>query len=266
MALIVLASAQGSPGVTTTALGLALAWPIPCLLIDADPTGASAISAGYFRGGKDIAAAATLIDLAISHRSDRLEKDLPAAAMMIPGTTVSFIPGASSHTQAPSLTTLWRPLAHALIQLERTGQDVIVDAGRLGLVGSPQPLIDAADLMLLTLRSDLPALAGARSWAQSLREDFERRAAQTRLGALLIGPGDPYQGREIAKVLRVPIVAEVIFDPAAAAVLSRGISATRRRTSTALTRSLKTATWKIHAALDNVSPGAAALAATGSTS
>jgi sugar diacid utilization regulator len=38
MAMIVLASAAGSPGATTSALGLALTWPRPVLLIEADPT------------------------------------------------------------------------------------------------------------------------------------------------------------------------------------------------------------------------------------
>ena len=51
----------------------------------------------------------------------------------------------------------------------RHGRDVIIDAGRLGLIGSPEPLIYAADLMLLVMRSDLVALAAARSWAETLR-------------------------------------------------------------------------------------------------
>jgi hypothetical protein len=50
MALIVLTSASGSPGVTTTALGLALTWVRPVLLVEADPTGGSGSPAGYFRG------------------------------------------------------------------------------------------------------------------------------------------------------------------------------------------------------------------------
>ena len=33
MAVVALASASGSPGVTTTALGLALLWPRPVLLV-----------------------------------------------------------------------------------------------------------------------------------------------------------------------------------------------------------------------------------------
>src|SRR3546814_8260143 len=50
MAVIALCSASGSPGVTTTSLGLALLWPRPVLLVEADPTGGSGILAGYFRG------------------------------------------------------------------------------------------------------------------------------------------------------------------------------------------------------------------------
>ena len=44
MAVVALASASGSPGVTTTALGLALLWPRPVLLVEADPTGGSRLA------------------------------------------------------------------------------------------------------------------------------------------------------------------------------------------------------------------------------
>lgn len=50
MALVTLVSAAGSPGVTTTGLGLALCWPRPVVLVEADPAGSSALAAGYFRG------------------------------------------------------------------------------------------------------------------------------------------------------------------------------------------------------------------------
>jgi cellulose biosynthesis protein BcsQ len=50
MAVIALASAAGSPGVTTTAVGLAFSWPRPVLLVEADPTGSSGFLAGFFRG------------------------------------------------------------------------------------------------------------------------------------------------------------------------------------------------------------------------
>ena len=72
MAVIALASAAGSPGVTTSALGLALTWPRPVLLIEADPTGGSAMLAGFFRG--TTAHTAGLIDLAWAHREGLLDR------------------------------------------------------------------------------------------------------------------------------------------------------------------------------------------------
>ena len=53
MALIVLASASGAPGVSTTALGLTLNWHRSVLLVDADPTGSSAVFAGYFQEARN---------------------------------------------------------------------------------------------------------------------------------------------------------------------------------------------------------------------
>ena len=66
MSLIVLTSASGSPGVTTTALGLALGWPRPAVLVEADPTGGSAIAAGYLRG--EVVPPEAMIDLALAQQ------------------------------------------------------------------------------------------------------------------------------------------------------------------------------------------------------
>ena len=70
MALIVLTSASGSPGVTTTALGLALTWPRPVLLVEADPTGGSG-DAGRVLPRPDRPDPDSLIDLAFAHRDGR---------------------------------------------------------------------------------------------------------------------------------------------------------------------------------------------------
>jgi hypothetical protein len=50
MAVFCCVSASGSPGVTSTVLGMALCWPRPVLVVEADPTAGSAILAGRFRG------------------------------------------------------------------------------------------------------------------------------------------------------------------------------------------------------------------------
>ena len=50
MAIIVLTSVGASPGVTTTALGLALQWPRECLLVDADPHPCRTVESGETYG------------------------------------------------------------------------------------------------------------------------------------------------------------------------------------------------------------------------
>ena len=82
MALIVLTSAAGSPGVTTTAVGLALTWPRPVLLVEADPTGGSAVLAGYLP--RQHRPPGGLIDLAWAHRQGSLAAALPGLTMPIP--------------------------------------------------------------------------------------------------------------------------------------------------------------------------------------
>ena len=141
MAVVALTSASGSPGATTTALGLALLWPRPILLVEADPTGGSGLLAGYFHGTREYEAG--LIELALT--ASNLSDALADVARPIEGTTVSFVAGTRSHTQASALPDLWAPLAETLGELETSGQDVIVDAARLGLHGSPDPQLDAAD-------------------------------------------------------------------------------------------------------------------------
>lgn len=220
MSLIVLTSASGSPGVTTTALGLALGWSRPVLLVEADPTGGSAVAAGYLRGS--LVPPEAMIDLALAHQDGDLLEVLPQVTQPLPGSSATWLAGTRSHEQARTLLGLWEPLTAVLRSLEDTGQDVIVDAGRLGLYGSPQPLIDRADLTLLVTRTDLLSLSAARSWAQSLRERFERTGGASALGLLLVGAGRPFTAREVAQVLHLPVIASVAFDPAAAGVLSSG--------------------------------------------
>lgn len=214
MAIVCLTSASGSPGVTTTALALALAWPRPVLLIEADPTGGSGILAGFLHGTTPYETG--LLDLALSPLG--IAEALPDVVRPL-SPTASFVAGTRTHAQATALRDLWEPLSVALNDLESTGQDVIVDAGRLGLAGSPAPLVDAADVSLLVTRATLPAISATRSWAQAARQSG---TGWRHPGILLIGEGQPYRDTEVAKVLGIPVIADLPDDPAAAAVYHRG--------------------------------------------
>lgn len=241
MAVIALTSASGSPGVTTTAVGLALIWPRPVLLIEADPTGGSGVLAGYFRGTREYDVG--LIELALSPAS-------PAEALRdvvrpLNDGHVFFVAGTRSPAQATALTRVWEPLGEALVDLDAKGQDVIVDAGRLGLVGSPEPLLAGADLSLLVTRSSLPALAAARNWAGGVRREHGWRHP----GVLMIGDGEPYRPREVGKVLELPVCATVADAAEAAAVFHRGATPPRNFESGPFVRSLRAAAASIHATI-----------------
>lgn len=231
MTLVCLASASGSPGVTTTAVGLALAWPRPVLLVEADPTGGSGILAGFLRGTAPYDVG--LIDLALSPLG--VAEALREVVRPLTD-TVSMVAGLRSHAQAAALREVWDPLAVALADLEETGQDVIVDAGRLGLVGAPMPLLATADVALLVTRATLPAISAARSWAETVREPA---TGWQHPGLLLVGEGQPYRDSEVAKVLGMPVVADLVDDPGAAAVYHRGGTAPKNFETGAYQRGIR---------------------------
>jgi hypothetical protein len=219
MAVIALTAASGSPGVTTTAVGLAFCWPRPVFLIEADPTGGSGILAGFLKGTTTYDGG--LVELALSPLdvADVLREFVRPLSPQ-----VSLVAGTRTHAQAAALRDVWEPLAVALAGLEASGQDVIVDAGRLGLVGSPDPLLESADAALLLTRTNLPAISAARSWAESVRPPA---TGWRHPGLLLVGEGKPYRDTEVSKALGMPVVADLPDDPEAAAVYHRGASPPR---------------------------------------
>ncbi|EGD43987.1 hypothetical protein NBCG_01575 [Nocardioidaceae bacterium Broad-1] len=248
MAVIALASATGSPGVTTTALGLAMSWPRPVLLVEADPSGASGLLVGFFRGAWGYESG--LVELALA--PEGVAAALPQVTQRIGDSTVSFIAGTRSHTQAAGLRGLWDPLATSLADLEESGQDVIIDAGRLGIVGSPEPLLSTADLSLLVCRTSLPAVVGARSWATAAKNPG---SGWRQPYALLIGEGQPYHRAEVTKVLGLPVLASIPNDGDAAAVYHQGAQPPHRFETGAYVRGLLAAVEAIQATITRTRVG-----------
>lgn len=231
-------SASGSPGVTTTALALALSWPRPVLLVEADPTGGSGILAGFFRGVRSYTTG--VVELALSPVD--VADALAEVVQTIEGSQVRFVAGTRSHLQGAGLRDLWGPLGEALADLESTGQDVIVDAGRLGLAGSPEALLASADLTLLTVWTSLPALAAARSWAGSTGDGAWRQP-----GLLVVGDRQPYPAKTVADTLGLPLIATIAHDPDAAAVYYQGTDPPKRFDTGPFARSVRSAVGSIQA-------------------
>lgn len=239
MALVALANAKGSPGTTTTALVLAISWPRPVLLVEADLAGGS-ILAGYFRG--QLAHDRGLSKLAIAHSHGELETSLwdQTLTLVQHNQDKKLLPGIVSPHLAPSVANLWGALANQLVALERGGTDVLVDLGRMSPSGRDdrEPLIRLADQVLVTTGSRLPDIAVTRELVRSRTSAVEAAARDlTNLGVLTIGPGRPYDAKEIARTLGLGSVGSIAWDPAAAEVLSVGSPSGRKWASSALVRS-----------------------------
>jgi hypothetical protein len=244
MAVLALTSAKGAPGVSTAALAMTLLWPRAALLAECDPAGGSSVLAGYLRGTVDHSRG--LLPLALAQRHEALEQALwaqtvpltgdPHAASATPGAgDRRLLPGLSDAAQAPSTAALWGPLGSLLASLERAGTDVLVDAGRLGAAHAPTPLLRQADLVLLVMGTNLPAVAAAKARLNVLRADLSVTGSAGRtdarlsnLGLLLVGEGRPYSAKEISAVCGVPAVASLAWDPASAEVLAAGATPGRR--------------------------------------
>jgi hypothetical protein len=223
--LFALVSAGGSPGVTTTALALALSWPARVIVAECDP-GGGAVLAGALRGHQP--GGVGLMEHAIE-----AGRDLQTATAALAGQLVALdanrtrmvLPGLTDPRQAAGLASEWPAVALTL-----TGQscDVIADCGRLD-AGQSQPfaVLAAASTVAVVLRPTLRQVWAARPRIDTLAQ---LPGGAARLVLLLTGPGT-HPAREIAAALGIPVAASLPADPKSAAVLSDGAARRRQFTS-----------------------------------
>jgi hypothetical protein len=248
MALLVLTSTCGSPGVTTLAVGLALAWPRAVLLADCDPGAHQSVLAGFLAGRS--AHGKGLLRVAEAHRDGRdlREVVIDQTIQLASDSTHSrlFLPGFAKAGSAGLFAPVWLELAETLDRLGDTGMDVIVDAGRMGAQGLPVPLIEYAGLTCLVLQTNLRSVMSARVHAGTLGEQARLSSADKATGLVLIGEVEPYGKHEISRALGMPVVACVAREPAAAQHLSDGRARTRKFDSGPLAKSIHTSAAALH--------------------
>lgn len=230
MAVFILCSATGSPGVTTTALGLALGWPRDVLLADCDRDPAQAVQAGYLRGmdhgGRGLMALAQIHREGAALAPEVWRQALPLTSGE--DTLRRFLPGFSSSGASRLFEHVWGALGEAFEALDANGTDVVIDAGRVSTNGLPLGLLTVADAVLLTTRTSLRALAGVRIHLATLADQVRALPSPRDVGLVVVGPGRPYGPGEIAAQFGAPCWAEVGWDPRSAGVLSDGDPEPRR--------------------------------------
>jgi len=211
---VALVSAKGSPGVTTTAVGLAARWLRPgALVVEADPAGGDL--GARFGGDVERGLAAVALD---SRDGDgglepqRWVQTLPCGvpALLAP-------PGVQAQA---SLEVLAGQAKRMLSTLAVAYPAVLVDAGRWSPGSPAEVLISAADVLLVLARPTLEELSQIEARADRLRA----LAGDVRL--LLVGDS-PWPAVEVAARLRLPVTDVLPNDRHGAAVLS-GRSVPRR--------------------------------------
>lgn len=238
MALISFASVSGSPGITSTLVGLTRTWPRPVILVEADIAKASSILPGYLRGQVDHSRGLTPISI-LSQRGQLTPRAIQDQAVPL-GDNKRLLPGLSNLTAAAAAgRTFWNSLGENLAAYSGQGADVLVDLGRLGIRDDRDTLLQLADLVVLVARPTLPDIAAIRDRVDGVRQVLTQVGREKWLGLLLIdSPDGPYRDSEIAKALGVPVIARIAHDPRSAAVDSVGAEATSKTTKSARSRDL----------------------------
>jgi MinD-like ATPase involved in chromosome partitioning or flagellar assembly len=214
MPLIALASVKGSPGVTTTCLALAAAWPAQRrLIIEADPAGGDL---GPWLG---LPPAPGLTGLAAAARHDHSSDVAWQHACELGGGLHLVIAPAGAEQASACLAALAQNADTIFASLAAGPDTVIADLGRLD-PGSPAlPIAAQADITLLMVRPRVSELSHL-----ALRADGLSRAG-AHLALLLApdagrGPAEAsYPASEIAATLDIPVQASVPADPRGAADL-----------------------------------------------
>lgn len=230
MPVILLTTAAGAPGASTTALGLTLSWPGPALLVEADPAGTSLVP-GWFRGAID-PHERNIVNLALVDHVDDLTAAIFDQVISI-GTDDDeherlALLGFTDPVQAPALEEKhwWEPIGSALQSLSAAGYAVIVDAGRLTQGSYPIPLLAIADQVLLVCRAGLSDVLRAYPMAVQLKASLTKSGNAEALGVVAVGHGGHryYPGSEVAKRLGAQFVLGLPDDPLSAAALSDGLA------------------------------------------
>ncbi|MEA4944469.1 MAG: hypothetical protein VB080_08530 [Propionicimonas sp.] len=247
MSLIVLTAAGHAPGVTTTALGLALTWPRPVLLVDADRLPTQAVLAGFLQGEDPFGSG--LWAVLAAHREHRpLGPAVDHASLELPsadGLSRRFLPGFANPGMVDLFGTAWAEFATALAARE---DDVLVDAGTIGAHGLPPALLAPADQVVVLTRSSLVDLAALRLYLPGLTE----AVVADRLSLLIVGPGRPYSAAEIGAQFKVAACETIEWAPADAAVWSHGTPPRRGFASGGYVRSVRRASTALLGQLDRL--------------
>jgi hypothetical protein len=227
MSVIGMASAKGSPGVSTAALALMAAWPADASLLvcDLDPAG------GDLATWLELDATPNLSTLAAESRHLLDTDGLLAHAHQV-SEGVRLVAGAQTPEEATvALELLARAGLGRTFRALGVEHHVLLDLGRLEGRSPANGLLSQLDELLVVLR---PTWSQVRHVANRLGS----WSSETPVNLLLVGDG-PYRSGEVSDALGRPVVGVLAEDSTAAGALSGSRVLTRSFERSRLWRSAR---------------------------
>lgn len=234
-----LTAGAGSPGVTTTALGITMMGRAPALLVDASCDGSQAVVAGFLHG-----ASASGCGLESFARSHRMGSDfrMEAATLALDQAERRLLPGFSHLGAVELFSPMWGAFAAMLREVADQGVRVIVDGGRFMSLSRSDALVRIADRVSLVARTSLRQLAATSAVHQALGEAVSASSRAVEHDIILVGENQPYTSREVEEQFEWPVCQVLPWLPDHAQVLSDGADPPRRWSRSPLLMSLRSLT------------------------
>ena len=204
MTLVALASAKGSPGVTTSAHVLTRFWPSHRAVVfaECDPEG------GDIANRLGIAATPGLSSLAAGLRERITADAVRLHSRALPGGELALV-GPATAVEASSVVAACAG-ALATATAGSPTLDLIVDCGRL-TVGSPaEPIVRLADLVVVVVRKERRPHDTAAATSHA-RELVGRLSTDCPVVAVVVGRG-PYAVDEIEEAVGTRVVGVIPLD------------------------------------------------------
>lgn len=209
MNMLAFATARSSPGVTTAMLACASVLPGQVLLVEAADDGG--VLAARF--GLADQPGLTTLAAAIRHAETSDVDTLWSHTQPLPGTDGRIAALISPSAPEPAqmlLRTVAPRLSRLLASAEAT---VLVDCGRLAVHPTAAPLIVGCERLLLVARPRIEELLALAN------RSAELVGMGPSVGLLLVGE-QPYDAREVAGALGLPVLGVLAHDPQAADTLA----------------------------------------------
>jgi hypothetical protein len=213
MAMVMVASVKGSPGVTTTAIGMTATWRRSAILAELDPSGGDIRYRLNGPGGRPLSRDPSLVTFGQDLG------DAPDVRDYVQGlrSGIEVLLGLHSAEESLALDDRWAAVGGLLSVVPQ--RDVIADCGRLHPGGPTELLFPSAAALLVVTRPTVDGVAHLRSCLESLESPPPTYVA------VVTGATDTRSPRQVQLILEEAgldalVLGRVAYDSVAAGTLA----------------------------------------------